>query len=278
MQKHNQFNDQQQHSQADSSQTRNPPKDKELSPSLLQGWHHRWHNGFGGSEYLSNLVEQRGHLLIPLLGYSLLLLAFFDYVYIVYPPQFTNPLWELQTIGALVEHVVAPLLGLFFVFYRHEGPINTWERKILGLLSWVSLLLGLLYLLMLPLGIIDTWRIYQYNNIQVSAQLSQQSQQLQPIKQKLNQAKTDEQIEKLLASLTPQTSPKIKSPQTSKDQLLTQISQAERNIKVQADNVRDSQRQTLLKNSVKWNLGALVVGTLFIWIWHFTDWTRISHQ
>ncbi len=278
MQKQNQFNDQQQHSQADSSQSLNPPKDKELLPSLLQGWHHRWHNGFGGSEYLSNLVEQRGHLLVPLLGYGLLLLAFFDYVYIVYSPHFTNPLWELQTIGALVEHVVAPLLGLMFIFYRPEGSINTWERKILGLLSWVSLLVGLLYLLMLPLGVIDTWRIYQYNNTQISAQLSQQSQQLQPIKQKLNQAKTDEQIEKLLASLTPQTSPKIKSPQTSKDQLLTQISQAERSIKVQADNARGSQGQTLLKNSVKWNLGALVVGILFIWIWHLTDWTRISHQ
>jgi hypothetical protein len=187
-------------------------------------------------------------------------------------------LWELQTIGALVEHVVAPLLGLMFVFYRPEGSINTWERKILGLLSWVSLLVGLLYLLMLPLGVIDTWRIYQYNNTQISAQLSQQSQQLQPIKQKLNQAKTDEQIEKLLASLTPQTSPKIKSPQTSKDQLLTQISQAERSIKVQADNARGSQGQTLLKNSVKWNLGALVVGILFIWIWHLTDWTRIRHD
>ena len=244
-----------------------------------QGWHERWQNGFGGTVYLSEFIEQRGHLLLPLIGYGLLLLALFDYAYILYSPRFTNPTWELQTIGALVEHVVVPLLGLMFVFYRHEGTISKWEKKILAALSWFSLLVGVLYLLMLPLAVLDTWRLYQFDNTQISAQISQQSQQLQPIKEKLSQAKTDAQIEKLLTSLAPQGStPKIKSAQAVKDQLLTQIAQTERNMQAEAERVRGDRRQTLLKNSVKWALGALVSGTLFIAIWHLTDWTRIGHD
>lgn len=235
-----------------------------------------WRDGLRDSIYLSELVEQRGHLLLPLLGYGFLGLSLFDYVYILMSPRFTNPFWELQTIGALVEHVVAPLLGLMFIFYRHEGHIGKLEKSLLGFLSWVSLIIGLLYLLMLPLGSFDTWRIYHYNSAQVSAQVSQGSQQIQQLKGQLNQAKTDEQIKKLIASLTPKGRlAEIKTPQTVKGQLLAEISQTEQSIRAEADRVQTNKNQTLLKNSVKWHLGALLSGTLFIWIWRLTDWTRI---
>jgi len=41
-------------------------------------------------------------------------------------------------------------------------------------------------------------------------------------------------------------------------------------MRLQSETVRANRRQALLKNSVKWNLGALVSGTLFIMIWHMT--------
>lgn len=50
-------------------------------------------------------------------GYGLLLLALFDTIEVLTPPQFTNPAWEFQTIGALVERVPVPLLGLVLVFF-----------------------------------------------------------------------------------------------------------------------------------------------------------------
>ena len=214
-----------------------------------------------------------------LLGYGLLIFALLDYIYIVIPPRFTNPAWELQTIGAFTEHAAIPMLGLMLVFYRYQGYISKLEKHLLGLLSWVSLLLGLLYLLMVPLGIIDTGRIYHSNNSQIDAQLSQQRQQVEQIKVKLNQATTDEQLRQLFASLTPEgRSLKINDPQTLKDQSLAQISQNDRNIQAKADSVRKTQRNALLKNSIKWNLAALVSGILFIWIWHLTRWTRIKES
>ena len=233
-------------------------------------------SGLDGSVYLSEIIEQRSHLLLPLLGYGLLLFALFDYVPILISPHFTDPAWELKTIGDLVEHAAVPLIGLLFVFYRDQGYMLRMERNLLGFLSWVCLLVGILYLLMLPLGIADTWRLYYANKVQVTARTSQQSQQFQQAKGLLQQAKTDEQIKQVVTSLTPRVrSEDIKKPQEFREQFLAKISEGEQKLQVQADNVWTDQSQTLLKNSVKWNLGALLAGTVFIGIWHLTDWARI---
>lgn len=232
MDKQNQFNAQQQH-QTDSRAPLNALEDKELSSPLAEGWHTYRENSFKDSVYASTLVEERFQLLLCLLGYGLLLFALVDYIHIVIPPRFTDPSWEFQTIGVLVEHAVVPLLGLIFVFYSHQGYIRERQTNLLRFLSWVSLLVGLVYLLMLPLGVADTWRIYYGINAQITAQVSQQSQQLQQLKGQLNQATTDEQLKQLVASLAPQgRSLEIKNPQASKDQFLTEISQAQQSINI----------------------------------------------
>lgn len=273
MDKQNSFDTQQHPSETASSQPVNSLKDKQ-SPSLQKDWHRPQENGLN-LVYLSEVVEQRSHLLMPVLGYGLLLFALFDYIHIVIPSRFTDPAWELQTIGALVEHVAVPLLGLLFVFYRNQGYILKWERHLLGVLSWICLLVGLLYLLMLPLGIADSWRLYYANKTQVAERASQQRQHFQQVKGQLNQAKNDQQIKQVVTSLTPKIrSEDIKNPQAFKDQFLNQISEGEQRIQVQANKVWTDQSQTLIKNSVKWNLGALVSGVLFIWIWCLSDWAR----
>ena len=275
MDKQNSFDAQQHSSQPESSQSVNPLKDKKTSISLSKGLDSGQENGLNGLVYLSEFVEERSHLLFPLLGYSLLVFALIDYIHVVTPLRFTEFLWEFQTIGALVEHVLVPLMGFILVFYRHQGYVGKWEKKILGFLSWISLLVGLIYLLMVPLGIADTWRIYYANNAQIAYQFSQQHQQLQQIKEQLNQAKTDEQIKQMITSLTPQVRiEEIKKPQEFKNQYLTQISQSEQSSKKQADTVQTNQTEMLIKDSVKFNLGALLSGTVFICIWHLTDWAR----
>ena len=278
MDKDNHFDAQDQSSPTPYSQPVNF-EDEERSQALPEGKHTSQKNSLRGSLYLSEVVDQQTLLLIRLLGYGLLVLASIDYVYIVIPAHLTNPLWEFETIGALVEHAALPLLGLIFVFYRHKGYIVKREKKLLWFLSWVSLLLGLLYLLMLPLGVADTWRIYHASNAQITAQLSQQSQEFQQIKGKLNEATTEEQLEQLVASLTPEGgSLQIKDPQAFKDKFLAQITESERKAQVQADTASITQSQELLKNSLKWNLGSLIAGVLFMWVWHLTSWTRVRKK
>ncbi len=41
--------------------------------------------------------------LLPVIGYALALASVGDYIYLIFPPQFKNPTWELQTLGALVD-------------------------------------------------------------------------------------------------------------------------------------------------------------------------------
>lgn len=278
MDKQNSFDTQPLPSSIEPSQQDNLVEDKKVSSALPPDRQTNSDKNTKGCFYLGSFIEQRTEVLVHLLGYGLLLFALCDYLHIVIPPRLTDPVWEFQTIGALVEHVAIPLLGLLFVFYRYQGYIREFERKLLGLLSWTALLLGLLYLFMVPLGVTDTWRLYQRNQAEISAQVLQQNQQFQQIKGQLSQAKTDRQIEQLAASLTSQRTPQVKNPQEFKNQLLTQVSQAEQNIQAQARNVQQNQKISLLKNSVKWNLGALIAATLLLSIWHHTRWARKSRS
>ncbi len=278
--KHNQFDDARKHSsQARSGTPVNPFEDKKMSSALPEGRHIHQEKGLKGSLYLSRVVEQQTHLLVRLLGYGLLVSALLDYIYILIPPRFTDPAWELQTIKTLVEHVTLTLLGLMLVFYRPQGYIRKREKNLLGLLSWVSLLVGVLYLLMVPLGIVNAGRIYHANNAQIATQVSDQSQRLQQVKAKLNQAKTDQQLKQLVAAVTPPgRSLQIKNHQTVKKQSLARVSQAEQSIILQSDRVRSNQTQVLIKNALKSSLGALISGVLFIWIWHLSQWARIRQS
>ena len=274
MDKHNPFDAQIPIQEGHPSQTSSSSNPAEISASP-QSRNSRQKNGSRSSLYLSDHVEQQTYSLLHLLGYGLLVFSLLDYIYIIIPLRFTDPNWELQTIGALVDHAAIPLLGLMLVFYRRQGFIGKRQKAFLGFLSWVSLVIGLLYLLMIPLGIMDTGRIYHANNTQITTKFSQQRQQIEQIKSKIDQATTDQEINQLFATLDPQRrSLRIKNPQAFKDQTLDKISQTEQNLKVQVDSLRSNQLKALGKNSLKWNLGALVSGILFIWVWHLTHWAR----
>ncbi len=224
--------------------------------------------------YLLPEAEQRSHLLLPWLGYGLLVFALFNYIHILIPLGLTNPEWELLTIGALVEQAAIPLLGLSFIFYRRQGYINTWERMLMRCLSWVALLLGLFYLLLIPLGVADTWRLYQAVDAQITAQ-SQPTEQLQSLKEQLHQAKTEQQLKQVLVSVTPPAArAQIQYPQALKDKLLVTIGQAQQNLQLQTQGIAANQKLVLLKNSLKWNLGALLSGCLLILFWQLTNWVR----
>lgn len=213
--------------------------------------------------------------LIRAVGYVLLALALFDFVNIFIPLRFTNPVWEFQMIGALVEHVPVPLIGLVFIFYGEGHYRPQVEMILLKCLSWASLLVGVLFLLLLPLGINNTWRINIQNNIQITNQSSEQMSQILQFKERLSNAKTNEDIDNLLTSLNRQNrSPDIKNPQELKSRLLLEATNAEKTVNAQSKATRSNTRQELLKNSIKWNLGALISGVIFIWIWHATEWVR----
>lgn len=212
------------------------------------------------------------------IGYGLLILSLIDVIVLLFPPQLMNPAWEFQTMGGLVERTAVPLIGFLLVFYGQQIGRFQWEFPLVRILSWLTLVIALLFLLLIPLGIVNTIRLDKQAQSQISSQVDLNINQIEEIKKQLQTVQTPEDMENLLRALDSQgRAPDIQTPeqlQKVKDELSTFISNAESQLSNRANVVQSGQRQTLLKNSIKWNLGALISATLFFMIWRATRWAR----
>lgn len=212
-------------------------------------------------------------MILRTLGYGLLLLALFDIVEMFVTPSFMNPGWEFNTFGAIVERVPVPLIGLALVFYGNLHSRSKWEFLSLRFLSWLTLLLAVLFILLIPLSINNTIRVSKENTYQINTLSEQQISQAEQIEKRLSEA-TPEQINNFLKAQNRTLD--AKNPQDKKSQILSQVSQAKAQIKTQAEATQSARNLNLLKNSVKWNLGALVAAALFFIFWKTTRWARIK--
>jgi hypothetical protein len=211
-------------------------------------------------------------------GYGLLILASFDLVDIFVPLNFTNPIWEFATLGKLVEQAAVPLIGVVLVFVGERDGRQKWELVILKYLSWSMLLAGFLFLLLIPLGVVNTVRINNANNAGITDRANQEISQVKQVRQQLEAVTTVDQLKSLLSRFEPQgRAPEIDGIDqlaTVKQQFDKSLTENEKRINEQANATRLTQRLTLLKNSVKWNLGALISSGLFVYLWRGTAWTR----
>ena len=225
-----------------------------------------------------NLSLLRSIHLVRWVGYGFLVLSFFDLIDILYPPDLMNPSWELQTIGQLVERVAVPLLAFILIFFGERNSRDRWEIPVLNLLSWLTLLYGIIFLLLIPLGLFNTLRIDRQANQQLSTQANQVQTQIQQVQEELKTVNSPADMEDLLSRINPQVrTPEIESFQQFeeiKTRLSTVVANSDQQIATRVKETRSAQRQNLLKRSIKWNLGALIVGALFISIWKGTLWAR----
>lgn len=209
-------------------------------------------------------------------GYGLLIFACLDSVSLLVPPRFTNPEWELQTIGGLVERVVVPLLGFALVFFGEFYDRLGLERLVLRTLSWICLGLAVLFLLLIPLGVVNTVRIDGAQQQDVTGKVENQMKQLQKLEEQLNQSKPED-IKTLgaqLGNLGIQV--EAQKPEDLKAAIVTRINKVRADVETQSKAARSGQRTALFKNSLRWNLGALIAAVLFGTLWRSTDWARKS--
>lgn len=196
--------------------------------------------------------------LARLVGYGLLTLTAFDLVAIFVPPQFDNPAWELQLLGGLVEGSPIPLMGLFLVFYGEQ------RLSLVRFFSGAALLAGVLFFLLIFPGVSATLRINSQNNVQIAQQAERQAEQLRQIEQALAGAKTTEQIASLYGVIGQPLPMGRRSPDALKGQLLSFLPKLKQQARLQLETAREAKRLALLKNSIKWNLGAFVAGFVFV--------------
>ncbi len=208
-----------------------------------------------------------------ILGYGLLVLAFFDLIETFTSVELMNALSQFQTIGTLVERVPVTLIGLVLVFLNGLNERNKWELLLLKTLSWLTLLVGILFILLIPLGIGNTVQINNILVAQVNTQYEQKIAQVKGFEDRLKQATP----ENILDVVKRQRGSVVgKNPQQIKDELLSQVGKSKAEFKTQADASKWQQQRSWLKKSVKWNLGALISGFLFISIWKYTDRVRTA--
>ncbi len=207
-------------------------------------------------------------------GYGLLLFAVIDVLLLLYPPQITNAVWQLQTMGQIVERMPVPLMGLALVFFGDSYDRSGLEDNLVKLLSWVSLLLAVGFLVMVPLGVVNTLRINTQNNQQITAQAEGRLQELKQVEEQVSAGTTADLREMAQELNRMGLAVDVNKPEELKTEILSRIGTAREQIPPQTEATRKGQRLVLLKNSAKWNLGALISSLLFFYIWKGTDWAR----
>jgi hypothetical protein len=210
----------------------------------------------------SNNKEWWFSSLFRIAGYGLLVLSFFDIIDTFFPPNFTDPAWELGVVRNLVERVPVPLIGVVLVFSSETN------LRIFKLLSKACLVVAILYLLLVPLGITSALRIDQKNQQQFVSLINQRTVQIQQVRDLLSKATTAQDITQLLARLNPQGPvPQINNPQQAKSQLTANLNQAEKRAKSDIAAQLSSARLNLFEKTLKLMLEAVVSAIIFFSLW-----------
>jgi len=216
--------------------------------------------------------------ILRLVGYGLLLMALLDILFLLIPPQLMNPVWEFQTMGAIIERIPVTLLGIVLVYYGERSDRAPIERFILKWLSWLSLAAAILLFLMIPLSITDSFRIYYQQNAGVNAQVVSQIDTIQAFKDELKTANSVAEIGVILQKQANQkvNIPKSVNTQKLKTDIFKSLEDNQANLRNQVRSFRSEKRLDLIKNCLKWNLGALIASILFFLIWKSTLWARLT--
>ena len=229
-----------------------------------------------------NSYMMQSLVLLRWLGYGFLLLFFFDLIEMLYPAQLMNPVWEFETFGQLVERVPIPLMGFVLIHLGGKEVRHRRELPFLKCLSWMTLGMGLVFFLSSPLAIVDTVRITNNVKSQFTSQLelqkSEANAQVQAVKDRLEQVQTYTAFNSLVnqSDLQEQFQEIESDIQLDgvKTEMIAFVNQRVATMETEARRGFTNQRRSLLKSSIKWNLGALVSGVLFFILWRRTTWAR----
>lgn len=230
-----------------------------------------------------SIVLSRSVNLMRLLGYGLLAFTLFDVIAAFVPLNFTNPIWEFGLLRQLVEGVAAPLIGFVLVFMAEREGRHSLELGIVKILSSLTLIIAFLFLFLTPLGVSSTIRIDQQNKQQLTLQVDQTRKQIRQELEQVDKITTLEEVKAFWNQPSRQGRAPIyqdikdiKDLDDVKEQIKSSLVQNDRQLKVQAASAQSTQRNILLKNSIKWNVGALLSAALFFSLWRCTAWARRS--
>lgn len=213
--------------------------------------------------------------ILPWIGYFILGLTFLDYIFLLVPPHFLNPTWEINIIGHLTENVWAPLFGFALVFIRKENSFKASELQLLAWLSRLMLIMAILYFLATPLLISNTIKIQQKNFSGLKSKLEMQKSQVEELKQKLSKISEKQLANYLRQQQAQETTETDNSASgTILEQVFSKIEREEIKSTKQIKQAYTNQKNSLIKQSFKWCIGTIFSGIIFLFFWKHTEWAR----
>ena len=215
---------------------------------------------------------QRFFLILNWLGYVLLFASIVDYILIVYPLQLTDPRWELQTFGQMVDNAWILLLSLILIFLPTRTNIRRFELNFLSFLRWMILLGGVIFILLLPLGLVNTQRINQQTLEQLSVQQQNRQEQLNNLQEAINtQNVSEEELQQLGQALG------INEPAQT-DNLRGAVSEAidqqREQLRQQVENAKSERFKQLIRQTVRTHIGGLLIGVFLLRLWWEAKWVK----
>ena len=213
--------------------------------------------------------------ILRLVGYGLLLITVVNISFLLIPLQLMNPLWEFQTVGAIVERTPFVLLGMVLVCYGQTSDRASIELFLLKGLSWFSLISAIVLLLVIPLNINNSLQVYYQNNVINSDRFIIKENIIEQFEEQLSFANSQEEI----ITIIQQQAQNINISESInieklKDNILVVLQNHRNNINSQLQAFKAQKRLLLIKNCLKWDLSALIAAILFLKIWNSTGWAR----
>ncbi|MEB3336464.1 MAG: HpsJ family protein [Leptolyngbyaceae bacterium] len=210
-----------------------------------------------------------------IIGYGLLILSLLDYLKILVPFRISVPVWGFQTFGALVEHSAVFVFGFLLIFLEADLERSNFEKRILRYLSFLALILGVGFFLLLPAGISSAYLMTTQNQDRLVFQISQQEDQLKQLNENINRASVPELLN--LAQQLKQQGRAVDTDNLStlKQQILSEVVNQQASALVQIKAANEAQFIQILRSTIKWGLGSVILGVLLAYTWKATYWTRL---
>ena len=222
-------------------------------------------------------IEHRSTNIINLVGYTILFLILLDYGFLLISSQLFDPNLAYNTAGKLVENVWGLFLGLLLIFYRRDQDIvKPKESFVLKIVSWLTLLAGISYFLLAPVIVGNGFRIYRNTHAQMTFQIEQQKTQVEQYARQLQEA-NGEQLSSLLQRYSDEENNSdisATSARQMKGTLLAEVEKQQLQAEKQLQAQFNSEKQNLLRTTIKWLIGSIVSGMCFVLIWRHTKWAR----
>jgi hypothetical protein len=216
---------------------------------------------------ISNIIG-----IMPVIGYGILFASLADFLNVLFPLQLFNPVWELQTIGGLIDQSWALLIGMGFIcsryFAENQKDTRLIEFLFLKFLRWFFLVLAILYLFLAPLVVLNSFRMTTQIRQQAAQQQNTQIRQIDRIQNQSGKITNPAQLRALAQSINID---KDDVARLSDEQLPASIQQQLSTVKSQIEKetaiARRNQLQKLWQNSMRMIFSQVLLAFTFIFIW-----------